>query len=136
LGVVAPMEHLHVVHQCSPTEKTDNLAARSIRAFFEGKVRLPLTEVRKGLRSSSIRWRGSPESGVGALSIDCEWRSSMAWVVGSSRSAMVLADVFWRFLMVRKKVEKEKNRLDMDPVLVFKLRLLYALVCIQPLSVW
>ncbi|KAE7997251.1 hypothetical protein FH972_001899 [Carpinus fangiana] len=24
----------------------------------KGKVRLPLTEVRKGLRSSSIRWRG------------------------------------------------------------------------------
>jgi hypothetical protein len=74
--------------ECSPAAKTDNLAARSIRALFEGKVRLPLTEVRKGLRSSSIRWRGSPESGAGAPSTDCEWRSSMAWVVGSSRSAV------------------------------------------------
>jgi hypothetical protein len=39
--------------------------------YEKGKVRLPLTEVRKGLRSSLIRWRGSPESGTGASSIDC-----------------------------------------------------------------
>ncbi|KAE8023425.1 hypothetical protein FH972_009119 [Carpinus fangiana] len=74
--------------ECLPVKKTDNLAARSIRALFEGKERLPLTEVRKGLRSSLIRWKGSPESGAGALSTDCQWRSSMAWVIGSSRSAM------------------------------------------------
>ncbi|KAE8038257.1 hypothetical protein FH972_010785 [Carpinus fangiana] len=96
LGAVAPVGHLHAVHRCSPAEKTDNLTARSIKALFEGKVRLPLTEVRKGLRSSSVRWRGSPKSGARASSTDCEWRSSMAWVVGSSRSAVVLAGVFWR----------------------------------------
>jgi hypothetical protein len=36
--------------ECSPALKTDNLAACSIKALFEGKVRLPLTEVRKGLQ--------------------------------------------------------------------------------------
>jgi hypothetical protein len=56
--------------ECSSALKTDNLAARLIRALFEGKVRLPLTEVRKGLQLSSIRWRGSPESGTDKLRVE------------------------------------------------------------------
>jgi hypothetical protein len=67
-----------VSSKCLPVAKTNNLTARSIRALFKGKVRLPLMEVRKGLQSSSIRWRGSLESDAGASLTDYEWRSSMA----------------------------------------------------------
>lgn len=62
--------------------KIENLAARSIKAGFVGKVRPEL----KGCWT-----RASPEmaAGVGVeLASGERWRSSMAWVGGSSRSAV------------------------------------------------
>jgi hypothetical protein len=93
--------------------KTDNLAACSIRALFEGKVRLPLTEVRKGLWSSSIRGRGSLESGAGASSTNCEWRSSMAWFIGSSRSAV--KELAFSGGMVMSRWISSRNWRDSNP---------------------
>ena len=100
--------------ECSPEEKTDNLVMRSIKALFEGKVRLPLTEVRKGLRSSSIWWRGSPELRRQIVSGRALWPGSSG--------AREVQQRRWRFLTVRKKAEKEKKKKKQRVAIFEKMR--------------